>query len=76
MAKKRYAKATVAGVEHVFEFDVKDLDNKRLIAAALGVRESEVRNVSPNSASTGRPSWYAKATSAKHQYAVSYVVRA
>ena len=29
-AKKRYARATVNGVDHVFEFDVEELDSQKL----------------------------------------------
>lgn len=74
-AKKRYARATVNGEEHVFEFDVEELDNKHLIAMALAIRPSEVKKVSWNSVSTAKPSWYIGAKTRKHQYQVDYEVK-
>ena len=74
-AKKRYAKATVDGVDHVFEFDVEELNSQNLIAMALGVTPNSVKKASPNSPTSARPSWYTTAKSAKHQFAVDYKVR-
>ena len=74
-AKKRYARATVNGVDQVFEFDVEELDSQKLIAMALGVKPNSVKKVSQNSPISARPSWYTTAKSAKHQYAVDYKVR-
>lgn len=72
--KKRYARATVKGVDHVFEFNVEELDNQKLIAAAMNVRPQEVKKVSTNSSSSAKPSWYTSAKGAKHQYTVQYEV--
>ena len=74
-SKKRYVKATVDGQEHAFEFDVEELENKHLVAEALGRPLSAVKAVSPNSASTSPPGWYRTIKTNRHQFQVDYKVR-
>ncbi len=55
---KRYVKAKVGGEEHVFEFNIEKLDDKELVARALGKNPGSVTNVSY---STSMPAWYRNA---------------
>ena len=61
--KKRYVKATVNRREEVFEFNIEEVDDKSLVAAALGVRPGQVSNVT---SSTTTPLWFKKAASTKN----------
>ena len=47
--KKRYFKVTVGNVEHVIELVIEDLSDKELVAQALDVDESKLRNFGTSS---------------------------
>ena len=49
--KKRYLKGTVDNVEHVIEFLIEDLNDRELVARALGVDTNKLRNVGTSNSS-------------------------